>query len=56
METQKRQNTYYLQSLLTEGPGEIKVVFYLSATTSEKITGQCDSHAESKGIIKYSWN
>lgn len=56
METQKRQNTYYLESMFTEGPGKIEVVFYLSATTSDKISGQCDSHAESKGIIEYSWN
>lgn len=56
VETQKRQNTYYLESLFTEGPGKIGVVFYLSATTSDKISGQCDSRAESKGIIKYSWN
>ena len=56
METQKTQNTYYLESLFTEGPGKIGVVFYLSATTSDNISGQCDSRAESKGIIKYSWN
>jgi len=54
VETQKRQNTYYLESLFTEGPGNIEVVFYLSAATSKQISGQCDSHAESKGIIHFS--